>query len=294
MGLLDYYKQFEGDDRRGGLRASCASTAQERSARRSSGSSRSTSRATTWHEFPHPDVVAAVTYEARRGINRYADPHAAPLRREIAIRNDRRGRARGRPATAPPSCSPPRRTSCSSPATSWSRRGRRTRSTRSWPAAPARRPCRSPATTSSRSSARSPATRAWSSLCNPNDPTGQLPHGRSHRRAAASACPSGSSSCSTRRCATSPTPSAPTASVDLLDDHARLLIVRTFSKAYGLAGLRAGYALGGPGSEALLEHFEPPLGDERPGPGRRAARRCASAATWSRAGASGSSRSARA
>src|SRR3954462_11487371 len=42
---------------------------------------------TTWHEFPHPDVVAAVTYAARRGINRYADPHAGALRRELAIRH---------------------------------------------------------------------------------------------------------------------------------------------------------------------------------------------------------------
>src|SRR5215213_11120106 len=42
---------------------------------------------TTWHEFPHPDVVAAVTYAARRGINRYADPHAGALRRELAVRH---------------------------------------------------------------------------------------------------------------------------------------------------------------------------------------------------------------
>src|SRR3954463_2603368 len=42
---------------------------------------------TTWHEFPHPDVVAAVTYAARRGINRYADPHATELRTEIGRRH---------------------------------------------------------------------------------------------------------------------------------------------------------------------------------------------------------------
>ena len=42
---------------------------------------------TTWHEFPHPDVVAAITYAARRGINRYADAHATPLRRELALRH---------------------------------------------------------------------------------------------------------------------------------------------------------------------------------------------------------------
>src|SRR3954451_3427255 len=42
---------------------------------------------TTWHEFPHPDVVAAVTYAARRGINRYADPHSTELRTEIGRRH---------------------------------------------------------------------------------------------------------------------------------------------------------------------------------------------------------------
>lgn len=52
----------------------------------------------------------------------------------------------------------------------------------------------------------------------------------------------------------------PGASLSLLDDHPRLIVVRTFSKIYGLAGLRCGYALGGPGSEALLECLEPPLG----------------------------------
>jgi len=42
-------------------------------------------------------------------------------------------------------------------------------------------------------------------------------------------------------------------SLALLEDHPRLLVFRTFSKAWGLAGLRVGYAIGGPGSEPLLE-----------------------------------------
>ncbi len=35
---------------------------------------------------------------------------------------------------------------------------------------------------------------------------------------------------------------------------------RSFSKAWGLAGLRIGYAIGGPGSEELLAELEPDLG----------------------------------
>ena len=45
-----------------------------------------------------------------------------------------------------------------------------------------------------------------------------------------------------------------------MQDHPRLLVFRSFSKAWGLAGLRVGYALGGPGSEELLAELEPDLG----------------------------------
>jgi histidinol-phosphate aminotransferase len=50
------------------------------------------------------------------------------------------------------------------------------------------------------------------------------------------------------------------AALALLERHPRLLVFRTFSKAWGLAGLRVGYAIGGPGAEPLLEHLEPELG----------------------------------
>jgi histidinol-phosphate aminotransferase len=50
------------------------------------------------------------------------------------------------------------------------------------------------------------------------------------------------------------------ASLGLLEEFPRLLCFRSFSKAWGLAGLRVGYALGGPGSEPLLEALAPELG----------------------------------
>src|ERR1700685_1029822 len=49
-------------------------------------------------------------------------------------------------------------------------------------------------------------------------------------------------------------------SLRLLDSHPRLLVFRSFSKAWGLAGLRVGYALGGLGAEDLLAELEPDLG----------------------------------
>jgi histidinol-phosphate/aromatic aminotransferase/cobyric acid decarboxylase-like protein len=50
------------------------------------------------------------------------------------------------------------------------------------------------------------------------------------------------------------------ASLELLEDHPRLLVFRSFSKAWGLAGLRVGYAIGAPGSEELLAELQPDLG----------------------------------
>ena len=50
------------------------------------------------------------------------------------------------------------------------------------------------------------------------------------------------------------------ASLELLEEYPRLLVFRSFSKAWGMAGLRIGYAVGGPGSEELLAELEPDLG----------------------------------
>jgi histidinol-phosphate aminotransferase len=49
-------------------------------------------------------------------------------------------------------------------------------------------------------------------------------------------------------------------SLALLEHHRQLLVFRSFSKAWGLAGLRIGYALGAPGSEELLAELAPDLG----------------------------------
>jgi len=93
----------------------------------------------------------------------------------------------------------------------------------------------------------------------PQRPDGRVPgHDRGSRRCSSSSR-SASSSCSTRPWAT--TPDAPRdASLPLLETHPRLIVFRTFSKAWGLAGLRCGYALGGPESPPLLERLEPELG----------------------------------
>jgi histidinol-phosphate aminotransferase len=49
-------------------------------------------------------------------------------------------------------------------------------------------------------------------------------------------------------------------SLALLERHPRLLVFRTFSKAWGLAGLRCGYAVGAAEAAPLLERLAPELG----------------------------------
>lgn len=51
----------------------------------------------------------------------------------------------------------------------------------------------------------------------------------------------------------------PDATVDLLPDHPNLVLLRTFSKVYGLAGLRCGYALGSAGFRAAVDAVRQPF-----------------------------------
>ena len=51
----------------------------------------------------------------------------------------------------------------------------------------------------------------------------------------------------------------PDASLDLLADFPNLVVLRTFSKCYGLAGLRVGYAIGSPKFRAAVEAVRQPF-----------------------------------
>ncbi|MDQ2621950.1 MAG: histidinol-phosphate transaminase [Actinomycetota bacterium] len=51
----------------------------------------------------------------------------------------------------------------------------------------------------------------------------------------------------------------PDDSIDLLKDHANLVILRTFSKSHSLAGLRVGYALGSPEFRAAVDAVRQPF-----------------------------------
>ncbi len=256
-GLLGYYRQFEGmSDQE--VSEELRRVADERRRKALARVEPLDLSGTTWFEFPHPDVVAAVTYAARRGINRYADPHALELRGELGRRHGLEpervvvgnGAAELLVAAA---------TALLGPAdellTPWP----------SYPLYPlmAKRagglpvpvPGRDPEAILEGLTGR---TRLLV-ICNPNDPTGAY-SSTPQLRELVERLPEEVTVILDEALVDFVDVEPPGASLELLDDFPRLLVVRTFSKAYGLAGLRAGYVLGGAGSEHLLERLEPALG----------------------------------
>ncbi|MGN6190239.1 MAG: pyridoxal phosphate-dependent aminotransferase [Conexibacter sp.] len=258
MGLLDYYRQFAGmtDEE---VSEQLREQAEERRRRALARIEQLDLSRTTWHELPHPDVVSAVTFAARGALNLAPDPTAEELRRELARRNgvepDRvavgHGAAQLLSAAAQALLGPDDEL-----LTPWPSYGL-------YPVMAQRAGARATPVPGGHDPERllavvTPATRAVV-LCNPNDPTGE--HLTSDAvRGLLDALPEQVSLLLDEALADFVTVEEPGATLALLDEHPRLLIFRTFSKAYGLAGLRVGYALGGPGSEQLLARIAPPLG----------------------------------
>jgi histidinol-phosphate aminotransferase len=261
MGLLDYYKQFEA--------LSDEEVSQELRARAEERRRRALARIdtldlskTTWHEFPHPDVVAAVTFAIRRGINRAPDAESHGLRHELAMRlgvePDRVVAGNGAAGLL--------RTAAAmllgeddELVTPWPSYSLYPLMARDAGARAVPVPGFDPAALADAVNER---TRVLV-VCNPNDPTGE------HLRA-------GELDDLLRGLPEHVTALVDEALVDfvddepgggtlaLLDDHPRLLLFRTFSKVYGLAGLRVGYAVGAEGSGSLLRSLAPPLGLAEP------------------------------
>jgi histidinol-phosphate aminotransferase len=257
MGLLDYYKQFEG------------MTDQEQSARLRAQADERRRNAlariepldlsqTTWHELPHPDVVAAVTYTARRGINRSGDPLTVELRREI-------GRRFGLE---------PDRVAVGNGAAQLLRVAARLLLTPDdelvtpWPSYPlyplmARaaggRAVPVPAMDEEAIFAGVNEKTRVVAICNPNDPNGAYMSTAALRRLL-ERLPEHVTVLLDEALTEFVDAEPPGGSLELLDDFPRLLVFRTFSKIYGLAGMRCGYVLGSAGAEQLLEQIAPAFG----------------------------------
>jgi histidinol-phosphate aminotransferase len=213
---------------------------------------------TTWPDYPPPVIVNAITYAARRGLHRYIDRHATTLRAELAHRHvvpparlvvgD--GAAQLLTAAAQALIEPD--DELITPWPSYALYPLMARRARGHAV---------PVTGFSVDgilAAVNERTRVVA-LANPNDPTGELlPVGEVRRLL--TALPERVVVLLDEALRDFVDAEERDEALRLVDDFPRLLVFRTFSKAWGLAGLRVGYAIGGVGAEPLLEQLEPELG----------------------------------
>jgi histidinol-phosphate aminotransferase len=257
VGLLDYYRQFEGmseEEVNEGLRAQSAERRRKALARVET----LDLSQTTWPELPHPRIVNTIAFVALRGLNRYPHLHATDLRNELAERYE----------------TEPTRLILGNGAAELLSSATRAliepgqRLVTSWPSYPlypimARRAHGRAVPVSGGmdallEAAQEPDTRVVA-LASPNDPTGEL-LGSAALERLLDGVPDGVAVLLDESLVEFADAQPTNASLELLEDHPRLLVFRSFSKAWGLAGLRVGYTLGGPGSEELLAELEPDLG----------------------------------
>ncbi len=257
MGLRDYYRQFEGlseEEVNGDLRDEAA----ERRRKALTRVETLDLSQTTWPEPPHPNIVNTITFVARRGLHRYPHIRGTALRNELS---ERTGVPAGRLivgngaaellAAATRALIEPGQVLL----TSWP----------SYPLFPimARRAHGQAVPVTGGVDALLEAigqhdTRVIA-LASPNDPTGELLETAELQRLLLG-LPEGVAVLLDESLIEFSDAQPQDSSLGLLEEHPKLLIFRSFSKAWGLAGLRVGYALGGPGSEALLTELEPDLG----------------------------------
>ncbi len=257
MGLLDYYRQFEGvpeEEVNRGLREDAVE-------RRRKALTRVTTldlSQTTWPDLPHASIVNAITFTARAGLQRYPHLRGSRLRSELADRHDvpagrlilGNGAAELLSAATRALMEPGQEL-----LTSWP----------SYPLFPlmARRAHGRAVPVSGGVDALLAAAAEHNTrvvaLANPNDPTGELLAAAELERLLAG-LPEGIAVLLDEALIDFADAQPTNASLKLVEEHPRLFVFRSFSKAWGLAGLRIGYAIGGPGSEQLLAELEPDLG----------------------------------
>ena len=257
MGLLDYYRQFEGmseEEVNEGLREEAA----ERRRKALTRVDTLDLSQTTWPELPHPRIVNAITFVARRGLHRYPHVRGTELRDQLAesLQVDAGRLILGNGAAE----------LLSSATRALIEPGQQLLT--AWPSYPlypimARRAHGRAVPIEGGidaliEAAQEPSTRVIA-LANPNDPTGELIATAELQRLL-EGVPDGVAVLLDESLVEFVDAQPVNSSLKLLDDHPRLLVFRSFSKAWGLAGLRVGYAIGGPGSEELLGELEPDLG----------------------------------
>lgn len=261
MGLLDYYRQFEALSEEE-VNRELRDEARERKQRELARVETLDLSQTAWPDLPHPNVVSAITYVARSGLQRYPALRAPELRSELSHRHG----------------VPPARIAIgngaaqllSSATAAVMRPGQELLTP--WPSYPLF-PVMATRAHASAVPARVTSVEGWVqallgalsertrvvAIANPNDPTGErLPLGELRRLLAE--LPEEVVVFLDEALVELADPRETGGTLALLEEHPRLLVFRSFSKAWGLAGLRVGYALGGPGAEELLAQIEPDFG----------------------------------
>jgi histidinol-phosphate aminotransferase len=213
---------------------------------------------TTWLELPHPRVVGAITFVARRGLHRYPHLHGNDLRNVLA---ERHGVEPGRLVLGNGAAE-----LLSSATRALIGPGQQLLTR--WPSYPlyplmARRAHGQAVRIEGGieellAAAQRPEVRAIA-LASPNDPTGEL-LGAAELERLLAGLPEGVAVLLDEALVEFADAQPSNSSIALLEHHPRLLVFRSFSKAWGLAGLRIGYVIGGPGSEDLLAELDPELG----------------------------------
>jgi histidinol-phosphate aminotransferase len=261
MGLLDYYRQFEDIDQEEwnrGLRERRArekATALERIVTVDLSS-------TEWPELPNSEVVNAAIARARGWVNGYPDRHATGIRSLLA---ERRG-------VAPEQIVLGNGASELLQAAALALLAPGDELITPWPSYPlfplmASRAGARPvavdlagdrADTAAVYDAVGDRTRVVV-LCNPNDPTGTYLEAAEIRRLA-EALPERVHLLVDEAYVEFQNQEPPDSVLRLVDDLERVAVFRTFSKIYGLSGLRAGYAVASAGAAPLLDALAPALG----------------------------------
>ena len=257
MGLLDYYRQFEGmseEEVNERLREEAA----ERRRKALTRVDTLDLSHTTWPELPHPRIVNAITYVARRGLNSYPHLRGTDLRNQLAERHGvdpsrlilGNGAAELLTSATRALLAPGQQL-----LTRWP----------SYPLYPimARRAHGQAVRIEGGvdgllEAARAPEVRVIA-LASPEDPTGEL-LARSELERLLEGLPEGVAVLLDEALVEFADAQPAASSLELLARHPRLLVFRTFSKVWGLAGLRIGYVIGGPGSGELLAELDPDLG----------------------------------
>jgi histidinol-phosphate aminotransferase len=252
VSFRDYYRQFEDLDER--------ELNRERRARREREKKLAMERVpdidlsgTEWPDMPNSEVVNAAIYRARGLVNRYPDRHAAGVRRLLAERHQ----------LAPERIALGNGAADLLQAAALALLGRGDEMVMPWPSYPlypllaAHAGARPVIAEHGRiSDAITGRTRVLV-VCNPNDPTGEYLPAHELGNVLAG-LPAHVHVLLDEALVHFQDVEDMDACLRLVDAFPRLLVVRTFSKIYGLSGLRAGYAVGS--DVDLLAAIAPALG----------------------------------